>query len=99
MLPESAEYDARIPGESEMRRLLAVTTLLASVALAAPASAQSNSTLSGAAIGAGSGALIAGPIGAVAGGVIGAVIGGPNLHRGGRYCWRNAHGARHCRWQ
>ncbi len=70
-----------------MRRLLAVTTLLASVALAAPASAQSNSTLSGAAIG------------AVAGGVIGAVIGGPNVHRGGRYCWRNAHGARHCRWQ
>jgi uncharacterized protein YcfJ len=80
-----------------MRRLIAVTTLLASVVFTAPALAQSNRTLSGAAIGAGSGALIAGPVGAVAGGVIGAVVGGPTFHRRGWRCWRDRYGYRHCR--
>jgi uncharacterized protein YcfJ len=80
-----------------MRRLFIASTLLASVALTAPALAQSNSTLSGAAIGAGTGALVAGPIGAVAGGVIGAVVGGPTLHRRGYRCWHDSRGYRRCR--
>jgi osmotically inducible lipoprotein OsmB len=78
-----------------MRRLVIASTLIASVAFAAPALAQSNSTLSGAAIGAGTGAVVAGPIGAVAGGVIGAVVGGPTFHR--RSCWRDRRGYRRCR--
>jgi osmotically inducible lipoprotein OsmB len=82
-----------------MRRFVIAATLLASFTVAGPAFAQSNSTLSGAAIGAGSGAIIAGPIGAVAGGVIGAVVGGPTFHRGGRSCWRDSRGIRHCRWR
>ncbi len=80
-----------------MRRLVLASALLASVTFAVPASAQSNSTLSGAAIGAGTGALVAGPIGAVAGGVVGAVVGGPTFHRGRYSCWRDRRGYRHCR--
>jgi len=78
-----------------MRRLVVASTLFASIVFAAPVQAQSNSTLSGAAIGAGTGALVAGPIGAVAGGVVGAVVGGPTFHR--RSCWRDRRGYRHCR--
>jgi uncharacterized membrane protein len=82
-----------------MRRIVLVSALLVSTSFAVPALAQSNSTLSGAAIGAGSGALIAGPIGAVAGGVVGAVVGGPTFKRGGRHCWRDRYGERRCRWR
>ncbi|WP_424627992.1 hypothetical protein [Bradyrhizobium sp. SYSU BS000235] len=80
-----------------MRSMVLPLVLFAFTAFSAPASAQSNRTLSGAAIGAGSGAIIAGPIGAVAGGVIGAVVGGPTFKRGGRHCWRDRHRVRHCR--
>ena len=83
-----------------MRRWLLGACVIGCTALAAvPAGAQSNSTLSGAAIGAGSGAIIAGPIGAVAGGVVGAIVGGPTFHRSGRYCWHDGAGVRHCRWR
>ncbi len=79
------------------RGLILASTLIIFSAFAPSAMAQSNSTLSGAAIGAGTGAVIAGPIGAVAGGVIGAVVGGPTFHRSSRTCWRDAKGKRHCR--
>lgn len=82
-----------------MHRLVLMAALLATIACTAPAAAQSNSTLSGAAIGAGTGAVVAGPIGAVAGGVVGAVIGGPTFHRGERRCWHDDRGFRHCRWR
>ena len=86
-----------------MHRLVITSATLAAIALgfAAPASAQttSSSTLSGAAIGAGTGAIVLGPIGAVAGGVVGAVVGGPTFHRGYKSCWRDSRGVRHCRWR
>ncbi len=64
------------------------------------ASAQSNRTLTGAAIGAGSGAIIAGPPGAVVGGVIGAVVYGPSIgtRRGYQKCWYDKRGYQRCRW-
>jgi uncharacterized membrane protein len=79
-----------------IRSALIATVLFASAA-AVPAQAQSSSTLSGAAIGAGTGAIVAGPIGAVAGGVVGAVVGGPTFHGRRARCWRDARGVRHCR--
>ncbi len=70
------------------------------VALSAqPAAAASERTMTGVAIGAGTGAIVAGPPGAVVGGVVGAVVGGPRLSRGGRVCWRDRRGVRHCRWR
>jgi uncharacterized protein YcfJ len=72
--------------------------ILATLSFASAAQAASDSTLSGAAIGAGTGAVVAGPVGAVAGGVIGAVVGGPTIHRG-RHCWYDTRGYRHCRWR
>lgn len=59
--------------------IMAVAAVTALVGIATSASAQ-NSTVTGAAIGAGTGLVVAGPPGAVVGGVIGAVVGGPNLH-------------------
>ncbi|NIK49309.1 outer membrane lipoprotein SlyB [Variibacter gotjawalensis] len=76
---------------------MASIVAMSMVAAVPAANAQSERTLTGAAIGAGSGALIAGPVGAVAGGVIGATVGGPRLSSGGRRCWRNANGRRVCR--
>jgi hypothetical protein len=61
--------------------LAAVVALTAITAVPRTASAQSNRTLTGAAIGAGSGALIAGPPGAVVGGVVGGIVGGPSHSR------------------
>jgi len=79
------------------KTLIAVTALAALTFTGAAQAGPSDSTLSGAAIGAGSGALIAGPVGAVAGGVVGAVVGGPTFHRHKR-CWYDRRGVRHCRW-
>jgi osmotically inducible lipoprotein OsmB len=78
-----------------MRTLIFATAAM--LMLAAPAGAQSQRTLTGAAIGAGTGAVVAGPPGAVVGGVVGAVVGGPRLSR--RVCWRDKRGVRHCRWR
>jgi uncharacterized protein YcfJ len=65
--------------------------------------AASNSTLAGAAIGAGTGAIVAGPPGAVVGGVIGAVVGAPPAPRRvyvrpAHRCYFDADGYRRCRW-
>jgi osmotically inducible lipoprotein OsmB len=82
-----------------MRKTLMAIAAAAVVALCtvSPASAgPSNSTLSGAAIGAGTGALVAGPVGAVAGGVVGAVVGGPT-GKPHRRCWHDPNGVRHCK--
>jgi len=84
-----------------MRKTALIVSAAAMMALAAaPASAQSNRTLTGAAIGAGSGAIIAGPPGAVVGGVIGAVVGGPAIgpRRGYQKCWIDKRGYQRCRW-
>ena len=64
--------------------IIAVAAATALIGVAASASAEEHavvrdSTLTGAAIGAGTGAVIAGPPGAVVGGVIGAVVGGPKI--------------------
>jgi hypothetical protein len=80
-----------------MRKLLIGMAALAALSFASPANAASDSTLSGAAIGAGTGALVAGPIGAVAGGVVGAVVGGPTGHAH-RRCWHDPDGMRHCKY-
>jgi hypothetical protein len=74
-------------------------TLMALATLPQTASAQSDRTLTGAAIGAGSGAIIAGPPGAVVGGVVGAIVGGPRI-RGRSYqkCWIDRRGYQRCRW-
>jgi osmotically inducible lipoprotein OsmB len=80
-----------------MRKTLIGMATLAALTFATGANAQSNSTLSGAAIGAGTGAVVAGPVGAVAGGVIGAVVGGPT-GRPHRRCWFSPNGVRHCRY-
>jgi hypothetical protein len=84
--------------ELNMRKALIGMAVLAALSFASAANAASESTLSGAAIGAGTGAVVAGPVGAVAGGVIGAVVGGPTIHRHKR-CWRDGRGVRHCRYR
>ena len=87
--------------------IIALAAATALVGVAASASAEErvvvrDSTLTGAAIGAGTGAVIAGPPGAVVGGVIGAVVGGPKIvyYQGHRsytdekqrhYYWDNHH--------
>ncbi len=80
-----------------MRKLLMMGVVFLACA-AAPAHAASDRMLTGVAIGAGTGALIAGPVGAVAGGVIGGVIGGPRISRGGKRCWYDRAGYRHCKY-
>ena len=80
-----------------MRKTLLAMAALAVFSVVSPANAgPSDSTLSGAAIGAGTGALVAGPIGAVAGGVVGAVVGGPT-GKPHRRCWYAQNGVRHCK--
>lgn len=81
-----------------MRKTIIGIVTLTALSFASTAYAASDSTLSGAAIGAGTGAVVAGPVGAVAGGVIGAVVGGPTIHRHKR-CWSDRRGVRHCRWR
>ena len=71
-----------------MRKTLIGMVALAAISFGSAAQAASDSTLSGAAIGAGTGAVVAGPMGAVAGGVIGAVVGGPT-GRAHLRCWRD----------
>jgi osmotically inducible lipoprotein OsmB len=79
-----------------MRKLFIAATLAALTALPATASAQSERTVTGAAIGAGAGAVVAGPVGAVVGGTAGAVIGGPRITHRHRSCWHDSRGYRHC---
>ena len=79
-----------------MRKLIIGIVTLTAVSFATTANAASDSTLSGAAIGAGAGAVVAGPVGAGAGGVVGAVVGGPTFRRH-RHCWYDRRGVRHCR--
>jgi osmotically inducible lipoprotein OsmB len=81
-----------------MRKLLIAATL-AALTLPSIASAQSERTVTGAAIGAGAGAVVAGPVGAVVGGTAGAVVGGPRITHRYRSCWHDSHGNRHCRWR
>jgi len=82
-----------------MRKILIGVVAVTALSFASAANAEpTDSTLSGAAIGAGAGAVVAGPIGAVAGGAIGAVVGGPTFHRH-KHCWSDRHGARHCSWR
>jgi osmotically inducible lipoprotein OsmB len=89
-------YSDNVLSEGNMRTIYIATILAALTALPVAANAQSDRTLSGAAIGAGAGAVVAGPVGAVVGGVGGAIVGGPSL-RGRRSCWRDRNGYRHCR--
>jgi osmotically inducible lipoprotein OsmB len=86
-------------GRNVMRRLLVLGAALVALAAAPLAASAQERAVTGAAIGAGAGALVAGPPGAVVGGVAGAVIGGPRLTRGGRTCWRDRRGVRHCRYR
>lgn len=79
-----------------MRRILIGVVALTALSITTANAGPSDSTLSGAAIGAGTGALVAGPVGAVAGGVVGAVVGGPT-GRAHRRCWYDPRGVRHCR--
>ncbi len=81
-----------------MRKLFIIGTALAAAAIASPAQAASERTLTGAAIGAGAGAVVLGPVGAVAGGAIGAWVGGPKVSRN-KHCWWDRHGYRHCTWR
>ncbi|MBT9289598.1 hypothetical protein [Prosthecodimorpha staleyi] len=79
-----------------MRVLFAAAALAASIAMTSAASAHSERTLTGAAIGGGVGAVVAGPPGAIVGGAIGAYVGGPRI-RGHKHCyWR--HHRKHCYW-
>lgn len=79
-----------------MRKILIGIAAVTALSLASPASAgPSDSTLSGAAIGAGTGALVAGPVGAVAGGVVGAMVGGPTFRK--KHCWYDRRGHRRCK--
>lgn len=82
-----------------MRKLYVVAILAAMTALPVSANAQSERTVTGAAIGAGAGAVVAGPVGAVVGGVGGAIVGGPRVTRSSRTCWRNRYGNRVCRYR
>ena len=64
--------------------IIAIAAATALVGIAASAGAEEvtvhdGSTVTGAAIGAGTGLIVAGPPGAVVGGVIGAVVGGPRI--------------------
>ena len=64
--------------------IIAIAAATALVGIAASARAEERivhegSTVTGAAIGAGTGLIVAGPPGAVVGGVIGAVVGGPKI--------------------
>ena len=59
--------------------IVALVAMSAFGGIVTSASAQ-DSTVTGAAIGAGTGLVVAGPPGAVVGGVIGAVVGGPEIH-------------------
>ena len=63
--------------------IIAIAAATALVGITAFASAEERvvegSTVTGAAIGAGTGLVVAGPPGAVVGGVIGAVVGGPKI--------------------
>ena len=80
-----------------MRKTLIAMAALATVSFATAADARPrDSTVSGAAIGAGTGLLVAGPVGAVAGGVIGATVGGPT-GRPHRRCWTEWNGVRRCK--
>ena len=84
-----------------MRRNILIASALLSLAVATTlgaSQAQAGDRLwTGVAIGAGTGAIVAGPPGAVIGGVIGGMVGGPSVRRGGRYCWNDRRGQRHCR--
>ncbi len=80
-----------------MRKILTMCIVLVAFA-ATPAHATSGRMWTGVAIGAGTGALVAGPVGAVAGGVIGGFVGGPRLSRGGKRCWYDQAGYRHCKY-
>jgi len=81
-----------------MRKILIGTAALAMLSFATAANAHPrDSTVSGAAIGAGTGLLVAGPIGAVAGGLIGATVGGPT-GRPHRRCWTEFNGVRRCKY-
>ncbi len=80
-----------------MRKILIIATLTALAGIPATANAQSERTVTGAAVGAGAGAVVAGPPGAVVGGVVGAVVGGPRISRRHSDCWRDRDGDRHCR--
>ena len=81
-----------------MRKTIIGIAALAMVSLASAANAgPRDSTVSGAAIGAGTGLLVAGPVGAVAGGVIGATVGGPT-GRPHRRCWTELNGVRRCKY-
>jgi hypothetical protein len=83
-----------------MRRIWIGAMTAAALVVASGANAQpSERVVTGAAIGAGTGAIVAGPPGAVVGGVVGAVVGGPRISKPARYCWRDRHGHRHCRWR
>jgi hypothetical protein len=59
--------------------IIAIAAVTALIGICSSADAQ-DSTVTGAAIGAGTGLVVAGPPGAVVGGVIGAVVGGPDIH-------------------
>jgi len=79
-----------------MRKLLIIGVALSACA-ATPAHAMGERTMTGVAIGAGTGAIVAGPIGAVGGGLVGGIIGGPKISRGGKRCWYDRNGHRHCK--
>jgi outer membrane lipoprotein SlyB len=81
-----------------MRKTLIGVAVLAALSFSTAANARGprDSTVSGAAIGAGTGLLVAGPIGAVAGGLIGATVGGPT-GRPHRRCWTEFNGVRRCK--
>jgi osmotically inducible lipoprotein OsmB len=81
-----------------MRKTLIGIAVIATLSFSSAANAgPSDSTVSGAAIGAGTGLLVAGPVGAVAGGLIGATVGGPT-GRPHRRCWTEFNGARRCKY-
>ena len=80
-----------------MRKTIIGIAALAMLSFASAANAYTrDSTVSGAAIGAGTGLLVAGPVGAVAGGLIGATVGGPT-GRPHRRCWTEFNGVRRCK--
>ena len=93
-----------------MRKLAVLIGALTLAAALPAAAADSERTLTGAAIGAGAGAIVAGPVGAIAGGAIGATVGGPKISRPGyvapprrvgvrhRVYWKDTRGRTHWRW-
>ena len=82
-----------------MRKLWIAGAIVSALAATVPAAQAQERTMTGAAIGAGVGAVVLGPIGAVAGGAVGAAVGGPRVSRLARFCWRDRHGRRHCRYR